>query len=197
MIRQAAGACLVRRRWVEPGRLGRAVFNVALRRSVTAMAMTVAVAMVATTVAAAAIIALVMAVVAAIVTPFFPKVAAVATAVAVVAWFAVAAVFLAVARGIFTAVPVVLDEIDALAAGMVTMTVLFPMSGVARRDAQIERRTTHRHGLDHHRLGKEQRGRGEAADVEAAIKAGLADTDRDLGGGRSAQGDGADGEAEG
>jgi len=87
--------------------------------------------MVATTAAApviAPVIASLMAVIAAIITPLFPKFATLATAESFVAWLAVAAVFLAVARRIFTVVPVVLDEIDALAAGMVTMTVLFPMS---------------------------------------------------------------------
>ena len=57
--------------------------------------------------------------------------------VAVIAAVVIAAVAMAlhVARGIFMVVPVILDEIDALATGVIAAAVFFPVFGVARRDS--------------------------------------------------------------
>lgn len=101
-----------------------------------------------------------------------------------------------VARGVLVPVPVVLDEIDAFAAGAVVVAMPAPVPGVAGRDAQVKRRATDRYALDHQRFGEKKGGRGEAADVEAAVETGLADVDRDLGGGGRAQGGGSYGKSQ-
>src|ERR1017187_10078924 len=83
-----------------------------------------------------------------------------------------------VTRNILMVVPVVLHKIDPLAAGVVFAAVLVPMFGVARRYAQIDRRTIHRTPLDYFRLTIEHLWLMIAADIESAIETWLADAER-------------------
>src|SRR5574343_106177 len=110
----------------------------------------------------------------------------VATLLAVIAPLVVASVVVAMAvvalpvnRRVFLLVPLVANEIHTFAAGVVAVAVLVPLLGVAGRHAQVERRAAVRHGLDHDRFRIEQRRRRVTADVDAAVKTGLADADRD------------------
>jgi len=82
-------------------------------------------------------------------------------------------------RNVLTAVPVVTHKVDPLAAGVVMAAVLFPISGMARRHAQINRRATHIDPLDDSRLTIDYLWSREAADVELTVEAGMADVDRD------------------
>lgn len=153
--------------------------------AVSAVVVATVVAVVTTIIAAViapivtAIVAVITAVVAplftAFVTDFVTMLVAEITAVVV----AMAVVALPVSRCVFTLIPVVADEIDAFAAGVVAVAVLVPVLGMAGWDAQVERRAAVGDGLDHDRFRIEQDWRGVAADVEAAVEAGLADADRD------------------
>ena len=129
----------------------------------TAVAMTVPAVM-----ATVVIPVLVASVVAAVMPP--------STAAFVVATLAIA--FL-MTRDVFTVVPVVLDEIDSLVAGIVFTTMLVPVFVVAWWHSQIERGALHVYRSHHYRLRVDQRRCGEAANIETAVKARLADTDRD------------------
>jgi hypothetical protein len=91
---------------------------------------------------------------------------------------ALAMLFL-VTRHILAVVPVVLHKVDSLATGVVFVTVLAPMFGVARRHAQIDRRTVHRYPLNDYRLAINDLWLRVAANVDSAIEAGLANTHRD------------------
>lgn len=188
MIRQAAAACPNAKR---PGRRGGALVqaSVAWRSVVT---MTFAMAVVTAT---APVVTTVLAEVTAIVASVFPVIAAIIPALMAKLLAAMAMLF-AVARCVFVAVPVVTHEIDALATGAVTPAVLAPMLGMAGRYAQVKRRTSNRHPLDHHRLREEQGRLREAADIDAAVEAGLANADRNLGGGGGAENRGAKGKSQ-
>ena len=83
--------------------------------------------------------------------------------------------------------PETLDDLDTFAASAVAMAVLAPVPGMAGWNAQIKRRAADRGAMDHHGLWKEQRRGREAADVEPAVEARLADIDGDLGCRRGAQ----------
>lgn len=85
---------------------------------------------------------------------------------------------LPVARGVFVGVPMVLHEVDPFAAGLVLAAVLAPVLGVAGRDAQVDGWAVHRYALDEGRLRIEEYRRRVAANVDPAIKPGLADADR-------------------
>ncbi len=127
--------------------------------------------------------AIVASMITAVMPVIIPAVIAVITATVIVT--------LPVAWGIFMVVPVVTDKIDPFATGAVLMAVLAPVLGMAGRDTQVERRATDRAAFDADRLRVEQDGRREAADIEAAIEAWMADIDRDtdIGGqGRGAEG---------
>lgn len=80
-------------------------------------------------------------------------------------------------RNVLAAVPLVPHKEDPLAAGVVFAAVLAPMFGMAGRYAQIDRRTIHRYPLDYHRLTIDHLRLRIVANVESAIKAGLADAD--------------------
>lgn len=86
---------------------------------------------------------------------------------------------LLVTRNIFAVIPAVFHKVDPFAAGIVFVAVLAPVLGVARRYAQIDRWAAHRHPLDDSRLTIDHLWRRIAADIEPAIEAGFADTDRD------------------
>ena len=55
--------------------------------------------------------------------------------------FAMTAVLFLIMLDVFAVVPIVADEEHGLAAGVVLVTILFPVFGVTRRYMQIERRT--------------------------------------------------------
>jgi molybdenum cofactor biosynthesis enzyme MoaA len=62
---------------------------------------------------------------------------------------------------------------------MIFMTMSLPISGVAWRDAQIDRLTIHRHSpLNDSRLSIEHPWLRVIADINLAIKAGLTDVNR-------------------
>src|SRR5665647_3686091 len=87
---------------------------------------------------------------------------------------------LLVTGNIFAVVPSVLHKEDTLAACVVFSAVLAPMFGMARRNAQIDRRTIVRYTpLDYHRVTIDHLWRRKVTDVQLAIEAGLADADRD------------------
>jgi len=82
-------------------------------------------------------------------------------------------------RNILAFVPVVMDKEDPLAAGVVLATVLVPMFGMARRNAQINRRTVHRYPtLNDDRTTIDHPGLRKVAYVNVTIETGLADADR-------------------
>src|SRR5712692_5158340 len=108
----------------------------------------------------------------------------------------VAVVFLVV-RNVHLVVPVVLNEVDRLAAGVVLAAMLAPVFLVPRRHMQIDWLSYHLDPLDHNRLRKDQSRRRSVADVDATIEARLADADRnaDVGSERR-DGDGGQGHRE-
>ena len=91
---------------------------------------------------------------------------------------AVVVMAFAIAGNVLAVVPVIPDEIDALATGAVFRAVLGPMLGMARRNAQINGRSGYRNRRDDHRTGIDQYRRGIASDVDTTIEARLADIDR-------------------
>jgi hypothetical protein len=97
------------------------------------------------------------------------------------------------AGGVVVVVPALLDEEDALAAGVVFAAVLAPVLGVSGRDAEVDRRTLdhHRRGLDDDRLGIDhRRWLRHRADVDPAVEPRVADRDGDAhvgGAGRAGQ----------
>lgn len=86
--------------------------------------------------------------------------------------------FFLITWGILAFVPVIVHKKDPLAAGVVFVTVLAPMFGVTRRDAQIDWRAIRRYPNNDYRLTVEHSWLREAADVKSAIETGLADGDR-------------------
>ena len=90
------------------------------------------------------------------------------------------AVSLAIARHVLSVIPVIPHEVDPLAAGIILMAVLAPVLRVTRRNVQVDRLAHygHRHTLDHDWPFVDQWRPGEVADLDTAIKAGLADIHR-------------------
>lgn len=84
---------------------------------------------------------------------------------------------LTVNRSVFLLIPAVLNEIDAFAAGAVAMAVLAPVPGMTGRDVQVEWRAGDWYAMDHSWGRVEQRRWREAANVDAAIEARLANID--------------------
>ena len=84
-----------------------------------------------------------------------------------------------VTRSVLAVVPLVLYKEDSLAAGAVFTTMPFPMSGMARRDMQVDRGTDHRCAFDDHGLGIDDLRLRKIADVESTVETRLADADRD------------------
>ncbi|MFD2271909.1 hypothetical protein ACFS07_14010 [Undibacterium arcticum] len=87
-----------------------------------------------------------------------------------VAMLTPAAAMLTVARNVDVVIPTILDEIDPLTAGIVSIAILAPVLGMARRHMQVERWACHSHRLDDDRLRVDQLWRRHIADVNAAIK---------------------------
>ncbi|MNS76654.1 hypothetical protein D3C72_1102080 [compost metagenome] len=110
----------------------------------------------------------------------------VVTAAVAVIGTAMVAMLLAITGHILVVIPTILDEIYLLVAGIILAAVLGPVLGMARRHAQVDRtgrivlRALHDDGL-----GIDQLRRGIIADIEASVKAWLADGngDADLGDG--------------
>ena len=142
-----------------------------------AMLITVVIAMAAPLVAVIVPIASIAMVVSA------PSIAMVFTPASVLSAVAVAiTVLFTVAWCVDVVVPVVPHKIDFPTAGIVFATMLAPVFGMAWRDAQIDWALMHISRFTHNdnRLGVKQLRAGVGvADVDLAIKAGLADTDRD------------------
>jgi hypothetical protein len=90
----------------------------------------------------------------------------------------VSAMLLLITRSVLTVVPVVLHKEDPLTAGVVFAAVLAPVSGMARRNAQIDGRAVNRYPLDCYGLTINQLRLWVAADVESAIEARLTDAER-------------------
>jgi hypothetical protein len=89
-------------------------------------------------------------------------------------------VFFSITRSILAFVPVITHKQDPLAAGSIFVTVLLPISGVPRRDAQIEWRAIHGYPpFNDYRLSVENPWLRVITDVNLTIKAGLTDTNRD------------------
>lgn len=102
----------------------------------------------------------------------------------IAAFMAKTRITLLVARNVFPLVPVILDKIDPLTAGVVLAAVLTPMFCVPRRHIQINRRSVAGNPTDHHRLRINQYRLRVVAYVDAAIEARLANAYRhaDIGG---------------
>jgi hypothetical protein len=83
-----------------------------------------------------------------------------------------------IVRDVFPGVPVVPHKIYLFATRVVFIAVPFPMFGVARRNAQIDRRAYHWNTFNYHRLRIEKRGPGEAANINLSIKSRLANSHR-------------------
>lgn len=83
-----------------------------------------------------------------------------------------------IARHIFTVVPAILHEIDALAAGIVFATVIAPVLDMTRRHAQVKRWAVRLAAFDDHGFGINYARLRIVADVDLAIKPRLSDTDR-------------------
>jgi hypothetical protein len=98
--------------------------------------------------------------------------------VPIVVVISVTTMFFLVTRDVLAVIPVVLDKVDSLPAGMVFVAVLFPMFGVTRRYAQIDRRTMHRYSFNYNGPSVDHLRLRIATDVDVAIKAGLADAYR-------------------
>jgi hypothetical protein len=82
-------------------------------------------------------------------------------------------------RNILVFVPVVVDKENPFAAGVVLAAMLAPMFGMARRNAQVNGRAVHRYPtLNDDRTTVDHPGLGEVADVDVAVKPGLADAHR-------------------
>lgn len=101
-----------------------------------------------------------------------------------------------IARRVFPVVPVVPDKIDPFAASAVFTAMPVPMFGVAGWDAQIDRWAASWHRFNETRLGIDHGWWRETANIEAAIKTGLANVYRDANVGgkcRGAKSDGGNG----
>jgi hypothetical protein len=83
-------------------------------------------------------------------------------------------------RNIDIVVPSIFYEIDRVAAGIVFAAVLAPVLLMTGRYVQIDRliNDTSRGGPNHDRSCVNDFGLGKTPDVNAAVKAGLSDTDR-------------------
>ena len=118
-------------------------------------------------------------VVVALVTPFV-------STIIIVAWpvIAVIASALLITRGVFALVPVVPHKINGFATGVVLSAVPAPVLDMPRWNAQIDRWATGGDLPNVTRTLVDELRRREAADVESAIEAGLADAHRypDIGG---------------
>jgi hypothetical protein len=89
-------------------------------------------------------------------------------------------VFFSITRSILAFVPVIAHKEDPLAAGMVFTTMSLPISGMTRRDAQIDWWAISRYPpFNDSRLSIDNSWLREISDVNLAIKAGLADANRD------------------
>jgi len=89
-------------------------------------------------------------------------------------------VVMAILRHIDVLVPAVLDEIHRCAAGTVAMAVLVPVLHVPGWSVQVHGRGSISRRLRNHGLTVDQLRRRVAAHIDAAIEAGLADTDRKI-----------------
>lgn len=83
-----------------------------------------------------------------------------------------------VARHVFMGIPVVLHEVNPLAAGTVSVAVLTPVFSMAGRNAQVDGRAVYMNTLDDGRLWMEEHWRRVTAHIDPAIKPGLADVYR-------------------
>jgi hypothetical protein len=134
---------------------------------------------------------MVMSVAVAIILPalIIPVVTAAVTAVVIPTVIHMAMMFL-ITRNVFMVVPVVLHKVDPFAACMVLTAMFTPVSGMARRDVQVDWRTIFHHAAHDNRPGVDQLRRRIVANIDPAVEAGLPDADRyanvgseDLGGG--------------
>jgi hypothetical protein len=138
----------------------------------------------------ALIIAMVVPVIASVIAPVIVTIIIAAIVTMVIAVWSPIAMARMVTRHIFIVVPPILHEIHSLITGVISMAMFTPVAGMARRHAQVDRRSldiTH-WAFDDHRLAVHQLRRRVIADIDAAIKAGLANADGnpDIGGkGRS------------
>ncbi len=84
---------------------------------------------------------------------------------------------------ILAAIPGILHKEDPLAAGIVFSAMLAPLFGMARGNAQIDRRSFHQHPFNGYRLRIDHLWLREIADVKSAIESGLtyADGDTNIG----------------
>jgi len=120
-----------------------------------------------------AIITAVVATVIAIITAAFSIVSPVLVVVFTVT------VFLPIMGDIFMLVPVVLHEVDVPVAGMVMVTIPFPVLDMAWRDVQVDRRAVHLGTFDNHRLWIDEHRRRGITNIDLAVKARLTHADRD------------------
>jgi hypothetical protein len=92
----------------------------------------------------------------------------------------VEAVLALVSRHVFVVVPVIADEVDPPATGVVLRTMLSPVLLVPRRHVKVNRRSRNefRRLLDHHGLRIDQLWRRSIADIDLTKESRLADADR-------------------
>jgi len=83
-----------------------------------------------------------------------------------------------VMRSVFAVVPAVLHKENSLSAGVVVAAMPAPMSGVARRHVQVDRRAVRGYLLDYDRPAVDDLRLRIFADVEPTIEAGLPDAER-------------------
>ena len=96
-----------------------------------------------------------------------------------------------VAWHVLVLIPVALHKVNAFPAGAVAMAVLSPVLGVTGRHVQVDRRAANRYPFDVNWLWIDDLRRRIAADIDAAIKPGLADTQRNSNiGSKNRSGDG-------
>ena len=100
--------------------------------------------------------------------------------VLIVAIRIVRAMLALIARYIFPVVPVVVDKIDRLAAGVVFVAMFAPVFGITRRHVQIDGLRVGVAAFNHFGLAIDHLRLRVPSDIDAAIKPGLADSDRDI-----------------
>jgi hypothetical protein len=76
-------------------------------------------------------------------------------------------------------VPVMPDEVDRLAAGVVLAAVMAPIALIARAHMQVDRRRQHAamYAYAHDGRAIDEAGRRRVADIHASVKAGVAQAD--------------------
>jgi hypothetical protein len=126
----------------------------------------------------AMLVPMIVAVVAMLVATFVAVVAMLVTTFVAVVAMLVTMVF-TIVRSVSIGVPVMLDEKDRLAAGVVLAAVMAPIALIAWAYMQIDRRRQHAamNAYAHDGRAIDEAGRRRVADIHASVKAGFAQAD--------------------